>query len=35
MTATEGAGDKLKVIVDFGSAGLKKLSVKHAPMEKL
>ena len=35
VTATEGAGDKLKVIVDFGSAGLKKLSVKHAPMEKL
>ncbi|HHU39690.1 MAG TPA: DNA helicase PcrA, partial [Propionibacterium sp.] len=35
VTATEGAGDKLKVVVDFGSAGLKKLSVKHAPMEKL
>ncbi len=35
VTATEGAGEKLKVIVDFGSAGLKKLSVKHAPMEKL
>ena len=29
-------GEKaMKVIVDFGSAGLKKLSVKHAPMEKL
>ena len=35
VTATEGAGDRLKVVVDFGSAGLKKLSVKHAPMEKL
>ncbi|MDO5533175.1 MAG: DNA helicase PcrA [Propionibacteriaceae bacterium] len=35
VTATEGAGDNLKVIVDFGSAGLKKLSVRHAPMEKL
>ena len=35
VTATEGAGDSLKVIVDFGSAGLKKLSVRHAPMEKL
>ncbi|TBT87182.1 DNA helicase PcrA [Propioniciclava sinopodophylli] len=35
VTATEGAGDNLKVVVDFGSAGLKKLSVRHAPMEKL
>lgn len=32
---TAGAGDNLKAVVDFGSAGVKKLSVKHAPMEKL
>ncbi|MFT3875420.1 MAG: UvrD-helicase domain-containing protein [Propioniciclava sp.] len=35
VTETHGAGDSLKVVVDFGSAGVKKLSVKHAPMEKL
>nr|NLI49042.1 UvrD-helicase domain-containing protein [Propionibacterium sp.] len=32
---TAGAGDQLKATVDFGSLGTKKLSVKHAPMEKL
>ena len=32
---TSGAGDALKAMVDFGSAGVKKLSVKHAPMQKL
>lgn len=35
VTETSGAGDALKVVVDFGSAGAKKLSVRHAPMEKL
>lgn len=35
VTETDGAGDTLKAVVDFGSAGVKKLSVKHAPMEKL
>ncbi|MDN5571289.1 MAG: UvrD-helicase domain-containing protein [Propionibacteriaceae bacterium] len=35
VTETFGGGDTLKVTVDFGSAGAKKLSVKHAPMEKL
>lgn len=35
VVETQGAGDALKAVVDFGSAGLKKLSVKHAPMEKL
>ena len=35
VTETSGAGDTLKAVVDFGSAGVKKLSVKHAPMEKL
>ncbi len=32
---TAGAGDQLKATVDFGSVGTKKLSVRHAPMEKL
>ena len=32
---TIGAGDQLKATVDFGSVGTKRLSVKHAPMEKL
>lgn len=32
---TTGAGDKLMAMVDFGSPGVKKLSVRHAPMEKL
>ncbi len=32
---TSGAGDGLKAVVDFGSQGTKRLSVKHAPMEKI
>ena len=35
VVETAGAGDALKATVDFGSAGVKKLSVRHAPMEKL
>ncbi len=35
VLATAGSGDKLQTTVDFGSAGVKKLSVKYAPMEKL
>ncbi|MGO4955952.1 UvrD-helicase domain-containing protein [Luteococcus sp. Sow4_B9] len=35
VVATSGAGDQMKADVDFGSAGLKRLSLKHAPMEKL
>ncbi|SMO45247.1 DNA helicase-2 / ATP-dependent DNA helicase PcrA [Propioniciclava tarda] len=35
VTETSGAGDQLKATVDFGSVGVKELSVKHAPMEKL
>ena len=35
VIAASGAGDKLKVDVDFGSAGTKRLSVRHAPMEKI
>ena len=32
---TMGAGDGARAEVDFGSAGIKTLSLKHAPMEKL
>jgi DNA helicase-2/ATP-dependent DNA helicase PcrA len=35
VMATSGVGDGARADVDFGSAGLKRLSVKHAPMEKL
>lgn len=32
---TMGAGDGARAEVDFGSAGIKRLSLKHAPLEKL
>ena len=35
VVATSGVGDAAKADVDFGSVGLKRLSLKHAPMEKL
>ncbi len=35
VVAATGAGDGARVDVDFGSAGMKRLSVKHAPMDKL
>jgi DNA helicase II / ATP-dependent DNA helicase PcrA len=35
VIATHGTGDAAKADVDFGSAGVKRLSLKHAPMEKL
>ena len=35
VIATSGAGDAVKADVDFGSHGVKRLSLKHAPMEKL
>ncbi|WP_203569133.1 DNA helicase PcrA [Aestuariimicrobium ganziense] len=35
VVATSGVGDQAKADVDFGSAGLKRLLLKHAPMEKL
>lgn len=35
VIATSGAGDVAKADVDFGSVGVKRLSLKHAPMEKL
>nr|WP_308422964.1 3'-5' exonuclease [Microlunatus endophyticus] len=35
VVATSGAGDNAKADVDFGSAGIKRLSLKHAPLEKL
>ncbi len=35
VVATSGGGDDAKADVDFGSAGLKRLSLRHAPLEKL
>ncbi len=35
VVATSGLGDMSKADVDFGSHGVKRLSLKHAPMEKL
>ena len=35
VVATSGAGDDTKADVDFGSVGVKRLSLKHAPLEKL
>ena len=35
VVATSGDQDKPMADVDFGSAGLKRLSVRHAPLEKL
>ncbi len=35
VVATSGAGDDAKADVDFGSAGLKRLSLRHAPLERL
>ncbi|MBK7821706.1 MAG: DNA helicase PcrA [Tessaracoccus sp.] len=35
VLAVHGVGDAAKADVDFGSAGAKRLSLKHAPMEKL
>jgi DNA helicase-2/ATP-dependent DNA helicase PcrA len=35
VVATSGEGEKSMADVDFGSAGLKRLSLRHAPLEKL
>ena len=35
VLAVHGVGDATKADVDFGAAGTKRLSLKHAPMEKL
>jgi DNA helicase II / ATP-dependent DNA helicase PcrA len=35
VVATSDAGENAKADVDFGSAGLKRLSLRHAPIEKL
>nr|WP_228489270.1 UvrD-helicase domain-containing protein [Raineyella fluvialis] len=35
VVATMGAGQNAKADVDFGSLGVKRLSLRHAPMEKL
>ena len=35
VVATSGSGNDAKADVDFGSAGIKRLSLRHAPLEKL
>ena len=35
VISVDGVGDNTKADVDFGSAGTKRLSLKHAPLEKL
>ncbi|RMB58385.1 DNA helicase PcrA [Tessaracoccus antarcticus] len=35
VLAVHGSGDATKADVDFGSSGTKRLSLRHAPMEKL
>jgi DNA helicase-2/ATP-dependent DNA helicase PcrA len=35
VISTSGSGEDVKADVDFGSAGIKRLSLKHAPLEKL
>ncbi|MGJ6981328.1 UvrD-helicase domain-containing protein [Aestuariimicrobium soli] len=35
VVATSGAGDQAKADVNFGSTGIKRFALKHAPMEKL
>ena len=35
VVATSGQGDVSMADVDFGSSGLKRLSLRHAPLEKL
>ncbi|HEX8488204.1 MAG TPA: 3'-5' exonuclease, partial [Propionibacteriaceae bacterium] len=35
VVATSGAGDQAKADVDFGSVGVKRLALRHAPLEKM
>jgi DNA helicase-2/ATP-dependent DNA helicase PcrA len=35
VVATSGGGDEAKADVDFGSVGVKRLALRHAPLEKL
>ena len=35
VVATTGSGDKATADVDFGSAGVKRLALRYAPIEKL
>ncbi len=35
VLSTDGAGEQAKADVDFGSAGVKRLALKYAPIEKL
>ena len=35
VVLTSGAGEDTKADIDFGSAGLKRLALRYAPLEKL
>jgi DNA helicase-2/ATP-dependent DNA helicase PcrA len=35
VVSTSGAGDKAEATIDFGSAGVKRLLLRYAPVEKL
>ncbi|MDP4804417.1 MAG: hypothetical protein NWR45_05650, partial [Candidatus Nanopelagicales bacterium] len=35
VVATSGSGDKADATIDFGSAGVKRLLLRYAPVEKL
>ncbi|WP_349828793.1 hypothetical protein, partial [Brevibacterium litoralis] len=35
VVEVKGAGDKTVAVVDFGSAGTKRLLMRYAPVEKL
>ena len=35
VVSTAGGGDKSEATIDFGSAGVKRLLLRYAPVEKL
>jgi DNA helicase-2/ATP-dependent DNA helicase PcrA len=35
VVATSGSGEKADATIDFGSAGVKRLLLRYAPVEKL
>ena len=35
VVSTSGSGDKAEATIDFGSAGVKRLLLRYAPVEKL
>jgi DNA helicase-2/ATP-dependent DNA helicase PcrA len=35
VVSTSGGGDKAEATIDFGSAGIKRLLLRYAPVEKL